>query len=153
MAASRSRGSEALKFSSRFPTNYYGLFKMRELDMDDTFIKEKKMKEKALRRKMYLSAKERLKNDPVHQTRLLEQKNRMKAYRSEQAQKSKAKKRGIVGEVSDVGFEGLEKQALNSSSKSPLDLLIQTASDSTLRPLGEIISVDFRSKKRQEVQE
>lgn len=121
--------------------------------MDDTFIKERKMKEKALRRKMYLSAKERLKNDPIHQARLLEQKVRMKAFRSEQAQKSKAKKKGVVRETHDGGGEGREEQALNSSSKSPLDLLIQTASDATPRPLGEIISVDFRGKKRQEVQE
>lgn len=122
--------------------------------MDDAFIKERKIREKELRRKIYLSGKERLKNDPAHQARLLEQKLRMKAYRAEQTQKTKdkVKKKKHTEEVDDSGLSGDPGMALASSSNNPLDLLIQTASDSTLRPLGEIISVDFRNKMRREME-
>ncbi|MEI8027402.1 MAG: hypothetical protein WCI18_13720 [Pseudomonadota bacterium] len=122
--------------------------------MDDAFIKERKIREKELRRKMYLSGKERLKNDPVHQARLLEQKLRMKAYRAAQTQKTKdkIKKKNRSEAVDDSGLNGGEELPLVRSSHNPLDLLIQTASDSTLRPLGEIISVDFRNKIRREME-
>jgi len=118
--------------------------------MDDAYLKEKKIRDKALRRKMYLSAKERIKNDPAHQARLAEQKLRMKAYRAEQNQKSKAKLKSPrqVGEGS--GDSLVDCEVTRASSSNPLDLLIQTASDSTLRTLGEIISIDFRKKIRRE---
>ena len=56
---------------------------------DEVRDKEDKAKAKELRRKIYLSAKERLKSDPSYQARLLDQKNRMKAFRAELSKKVK----------------------------------------------------------------
>ena len=122
--------------------------------MDEALIKERKIREKALRREMYLSAKERLKNDPVHQARLLEQKLRMKAYRAAQNQKNKdkIKKKARADNAHETGHKG-EDLVLGQCSPNPLDLLIQTASDPTVRRLGEIISVDFRSRNRLKIEE
>jgi hypothetical protein len=115
---------------------------------DEIRDKENKAKAKELRRKIYLSAKERLKNDPSYQAKLLEQKSRMKAFRAELSKKvkEKAKNKKLNSSDQELSLSEPEGSKGFGSKVNPFDLLMQTASDSTLRPLGEIISIDFRNK-------
>lgn len=118
--------------------------------MDEDKDKKRKAKAKELRRKMYLSAKERLKNDPVHQAKLLDQKKRMKTFRAEMSKRAKEKVKEENRRVANQMEESHSSQAQNFKAigprANPLDLLIQTGADSTFRPLGEIISIDFKKK-------
>jgi hypothetical protein len=116
---------------------------------DDRDIRIKQMKEdaKLQRRRMYLQRKEFLKNCPKHQEKIQLQKAYLKEARAAQKKKRKEMAPSKPWRVQDRE-EGLVAEKRSAEPKNPFELLMQTGSNSTLRPLGEIIEVDFSSKKK-----
>lgn len=120
---------------------------------EDRENRKKQIKEdaKLQRRRIYLQRKEFLKNSPEHQRKLQLQKEYLKQMRADQRQKLKDLPKKDQQNLESLNLP-LNSTELNSRSlkddKNPFDLLMSTGSNSTPRPLGEIINVDFSVRKK-----
>lgn len=116
---------------------------------DEREIRVKQIKEEAKlqRRRIYLQRKEFLKNCPKHQEKLQLQKVYLKEARAAQKKKQKEMPKRESSAIQNRE-ERLDAEKRSAEHKNPFQLLMQTGSNSTLRPLGEIIEVDFSSKRK-----